>query len=242
MRYLIWLVFVIVFISGCKKDESNPVSSSTSIEGTWKTNGIYEYIPNYGVELILLFSNNSYEISSHDFEKDTSSNNWIEVNSGSKQKGTYIAENNFLRFTLQNGTMGDDGMIWHYKIDGNKLTLNSAWDWGGIFNGNSNILTNSVWTIHYSYYDSATNSFNNSLRNLIYNPNQTGMEIYKSFHYNYTDTLLFTYTINGDELTHNFQTGYVYKGIYKIIDNKLYIYGKPGTSDNDDYYMFELFR
>lgn len=242
LKRLTALFLLIIFISGCTEDDSNPVGDLTSLDGTWKTNGVFEYVPNRGVEWTWIFSNGSYERSGQEYRRDTITNNWAKQGQIENERGTFIAENNFIRMTSQNGSMGDDGMIWHYDLDGRKLTLNSAWDIGGIFNGSSDLLTGSTWTINYSDYDSVSNTFNTSQRQLIFNTDLTGSEIYKYIQSNYSDTTSFTYTISGNELTFFFEFGNMYKGIYKIADKKLYLYGKPGTSTNDDYWQFDLFK
>jgi hypothetical protein len=239
--FLLSLTIVLFFNIGCKKKESSPTSSKTPItlSGTFKTNGIYQYRSGRGCNSTWTFANNNYNYNVIWFRWDTIASQWISEGA-ENMNGTYSDDNNFLRLTDKYGAYPDDGYKWHYSIDGNKLTLNSAWDEGGIFAGSSNTLVG-TWTEHISYYDTTAHTFNTSTRNVIYNQGGTAMEIYISS--GYTDTTRFNYVIAGDVLTQYYQgSSWTYVGIYSIKQNKLYLYGKPGTSENDSYTQIDYFK
>lgn len=222
-------------LSSCNKDDSNPVNNdSPNLNGTWKTNGIYvDMNPNKGIQLTLTFDNGNYVSTYIEYSKD-SVGNW-QQQGNNNDAGTYTLDNSFL-------ILGNtDGSIMHYAIDGNKLTLNSTADAGGIYTGNSNSLTNQNWQITY----------NTSKRTYFYNANGTGLFLYDYLN-GRIDSTFFNYTISSNIITHNYLYTIIngqqypesgsYLGVYEIKDNKLYMYGKPYTDDNDNYYIYILFK
>ena len=236
MKNLIYIsILFLLTLSSCNKDDSNPLNNnSTSLNGTWKTNGIYvDMNPNRGVQMTVTFDNGTYVGSSITYTKD-SLGNW-QQQSSDNDAGAYTLDNSFI--ILGN----EDGSILHYSIDGNKLTLNSTADAGGIYHGSSNSLTNQNWQINY----------NTSKRTYFYNTNGTGIFLYDYLN-GRIDSTFFNYIISSNIITHNYlyriingqqyqETG-SYLGIYEIKDNKFYMYGKPYTEDNDNYFIWILFK
>lgn len=231
------IISSLVFFISCQKDKNNPVDeNSNSLDGTWKTNGIYVYInPNEGLQFTLEINNNNYSINDIRFIKDNNGS-WYQDNIYN-QSGTFSADNYF--FILEN----EDGGILHYSIEGDKMTLSSTADHGGIFTGNSNELVGQNWKIRYS----------SSERTYFYNANGTGTFLYDYLDGSRIDTVFFNYTKTSNVITHNWTYIIIngqqytydsnpYIGVYEIEDNKLYMYGKAFTRDNDNYGMVELFK
>ncbi|MCF8275027.1 MAG: hypothetical protein K9I95_14475 [Flavobacteriaceae bacterium] len=233
----ILILLTVTFIS-CKKDDSNPVNNnSVSLNGTWKTDGIYNTIylrPNEGSQMTLEINNNNFSFSEIQYRKDNNGN-WQQYNINN-QSGTFSIDYSFL--ILNNG-----GNVYtlHFSVEGNKLTLNAT-DNGGIFEGNSNELIGQKWK----------GIYNNTLEEFSYKADGSGTHLSKYFLNGNPkiDTLIFNYTISSNTISHTWThiNNQPISGrepsvcIYEIKNKKLYMYGKPFTSDNDDYFMVELFK
>ena len=96
MKNLIYIsILFLLTLSSCNKDDSNPLNNnSTSLNGTWKTNGIYvDMNPNRGVQMTVTFDNGTYVGSSITYTKD-SLGNW-QQQSSDNDAGAYTLDNSF---------------------------------------------------------------------------------------------------------------------------------------------------
>lgn len=227
----------VVFIYGCKKSDSNPVGPTSGLDGTWKTNGIYVYMnPNEGTQMTMTLRSGTYDYTSTSYVRD-STGNW-HASYSDADSGQYQTDESFIIL----GT--SDGAAIHYSIEGSKLTFNSTADHGGIYVGSSNSLVGQSWSYFVGGHKRSYLFQSSSNGLLLYDYNIDGSRI---------DTVYFTYATSSGVMTVNWSyiitQGHQYTydsnpyvGVYQIANNKLYIYGKPYTRDNDDYFQYELYR
>ena len=245
MKYLYsFSILLIILLTSCKKDDSNPVANNqSSLNGIWKTNGIYAYMnPQNGAQLSFEFSNNDFTMNGIYFTKDNAGN-WKQ-NSTYTKNGKFTIDNSFLVL----GSGNDE--TFHYLVENNKLTINNAVDNGGIYLGNSNSLTNTTWQVRYNGQRTSSGTTYSYIQTITYNYGTDGRgssrRVYLRDGLTQNDyTLNFSYSVQNNVLTHIFDDVVSYPpyvAIYEIKDSKLYLYGKPLTSTNDDYYMWELFK
>jgi len=242
------LVLAIVFIIGCSSNsENNPLESEpASLLGKWKTRGIepVNIANNVGIQGEIEFTETLWKYKLTFFRNQNGG--WVLQYPDPIDSGNfiYIIDNNFIKRFDEYGASGDDGYIFHYSIDGDKLTLNAAWDGGGIFEGTSNSLTNNLWVNKQTYFDTLDNKLYSRFRKYLFNEDGSGIIFWENSQWNENGSKNIKYSINNKTLTF-FDEGYVepdYVAIYEIKDKKLYLYGKPGTSDNDDYWEYIFYR
>lgn len=241
MRYLFLLTILSILFIGCSKEENPTESSNESLVNIWGTNGIIEYETDRGSDITFVINESNYNLTDNNYRKENG--NWV-FNQTYNRSGNYETDNNFLKLYDEYSTSdGED--IFHYSIKGDKLTLNVAWDGGGIFVGNSSQLTGNNWTSEHSSYNENENRIEYHLFQYIFNNNSSGLRIYNYLTEGRIDSTNITYNLNGNTLSIYREGGYrLYVSIYEIKNNKLYMYGKPGTleGDKDDYREIVLYK
>ncbi len=115
------LIFLILSISGCKKND-NPVTSNGSLTGTWVLANITANTSTGTVTLtadqanvhitMVLKSDNSFQM------------NLVQDTTTSNDSGTYSINNGSILFTSQDGTQ----QTWTYTISGSTLTAHTTMD------------------------------------------------------------------------------------------------------------------
>lgn len=241
----LWICLLVLFgtiILGCSKETPTSTISVVPqiLPGTWSTNGIYVDInTTEGVDMTFNISASTMINTAQDYRRDSLTGQWS-ATSYYCDTFSYVLDHTFIKWALSEGSTG----AWHYSIENNKLTINSTADHGGIYQGSSGSLTGQAWTYEYKWYDEY-DSFLATCRDIkYYHADGTGYEIRSNDRppSGWCDTTAFTYAISGNELIHYFSVTYSYVAIYEIYNNKLYLYGKPKTSDNDDYYSLVLYK
>lgn len=215
--------------------QSNKSSSTFSLIGTWKTRVITSYnkIQTRAIDGTIKFILDSVFIDNSEYTREVSGD-W-EFNEHNIFRYGYYKDNYFIQMIMEHDKIDND-LIFHYSIEADKLTFNSAEDRGGIFKGNSNEFIGQVWTYETNYYNEDEQKKYITLNQYQFNENGSGYRFRNYITENTIDTTHITYLIDQNNLTiygENWDEPYV--GIYEITNNKLYIYGKPWETDNDDY-------
>lgn len=239
MKALLSLIFLSLIFISCSDDDNPTKSSSTNLVNNWSTDGIYEYSQDRGADIQFNFSEKTYSIHSVEYRRENGQWAMKEPNT---QSGNYETDEDFIKIYDEHGA-ARDGAFWHFSISGDVLTLNSSIDHGGLFLGNSNELIGNTWTCQYSRYREDENQMEYYLLQYDFFNNMTGVRTYKDLTDNETGTTAFTYTRTDDVITiYRENSTHPYVGIFKIKNKKLYLYGKPGTRDNDDYRQLVLHK
>lgn len=227
MKRVLVLLFPVIFImimNGCSKNGDNsplgPEIQGTP-DGMYKSDGIVSWIsPNTSVTWNFSGEKLLWDVT---YYKKGTPESQAAFDYESLLNFNFKTDNSFLVINALdvNKYVLNETLYFHYKLEGNKLTLSP----GRIYTGNSNNLTGTFWEFKVSPEVNAPSV------KYFYKDDKTGYYITGA-----QDTVVFTYNVDGNAISHEYNyygRKISYRETFEIKDNKLYFYDRQGEARSE---------